>query len=124
MKSTIPELTIPIITNIVTDAAQICPHIEAVGLVGSYAGGRQKPTSDVDLIIKTSGGIKFQEIIESFGEYVRHVLDYQFNKRLDLIRYELATDRASRYPDVNETWFYREGFQQMMEEVNWLYEKR
>ena len=123
MQNIIPKLTIPIIANIVTDAAQTCSHIEAVGLVGSYARGESKPISDVDLIIKTNGDAKFQEAIESFGEYVRHVLDYQFNKRLDIIRYDLVCDRANRNPRANETWFYREGFQQMMKEVNWLYEK-
>jgi len=62
-------------------------------------------------------------ILDSFGEYVRHVLDYQFNKRLEIVRYGLALDRANREPRESETWFYRQGFEQMLNEVKWLYEK-
>ena len=119
----IPKLTIPILKNIVTDAAKLSPHITAVGLVGSYARGQQQHCSDVDLIVKTDNSIKFQAILESFGEYVHHVLDYQFNKKLDLVRYDLVEERANRDPHENETWFYREGFTQMLNEVEWLYEK-
>ena len=119
-----PELTTNILSHIVKDAAELCPQVIAVGLVGSFARGEQKHHSDVDLIVKSDNSIKFHEILEIFGEYVRHVLDYQFNKRLEIVRYELAFDRANRDPREDEMWFYRDGFEQMFKEVIWLYEKR
>jgi len=118
-----PELTTYILTHVVRDAAEICPHVVAVGLVGSFARGEQKHSSDVDLIVKADSSAKFQEVLETFGGYVKHVLDYQFNKRLDIVRYELAVERAKRNPREDETWFHREGFEQMLKEVQWLYEK-
>ena len=42
----------------------------------------------VDLLVKSDNAVKFQDVLENFGEYVRHILDYQFNKRVDIIRYD------------------------------------
>jgi len=119
----LPRLTTKILTHVIHDAAELCPQITAVGLVGSFARGEQNRSSDVDLIIKVNDYVRFQEILEIFGGYVKHVLDYQFNKRVDIIRYDFAADRAGRIPNEKETWFYREGFEQMLNEVKWLYEK-
>jgi len=119
----IPDLTVGIITHVVTDAVDLCPGVEAVGLVGSFARGEQKQCSDVDLIVKPSNAGKFQDILEGFGMHVRHILDYQFNKRLDIIRYELVLERASRPPSPTEPWFCQETFAKMLKEVKWLYER-
>lgn len=124
MQIKIPTLTIERLTCVIADAVALCPNIEAVGLVGSFAREEQTHCSDVDLLVKERNRGNFQEILESFGEYVRHILDYQFNKRLEIVRYDLAADRANRDPLPNETWFHREGFAQMLSEVKWLYEKR
>ena len=118
------QLTENILTHVIHDAAELCPQVTAVGLVGSFARGEQAHGSDVDLLVKSDSSVKFNKVLESFGEYVRHVLDYQFNKRLEVIRYDFAVDRASRTPNENEIWFYREGFEQMLKEVRWIYEKR
>jgi len=121
-KITFPALTTEKLSRVISDAAELSSNIEAVGVVGSFA--RNEPTlhSDIDLLIKGQGS--FSEILETFGEYVRKILDYQFNKRLDIVKYEFAAERASRCPAQNETWYYREGFAQMLNEVRWLYEKR
>jgi predicted nucleotidyltransferase len=117
-----PTLTIEKLSRVIDDAAELCPSVEAVGLVGSFARSEQNIRSDVDLLVKGHGD--FSNILQLFGEYVKKILDYQFNKRLDIVRYELATERASRDPAPNETWYHREGFEQMLNEVIWLYEKR
>ena len=119
----IPNLTIGILSAIVDDAAKFCPHVVAVGLVGSFARGGQVHSSDVDLILKVDCPDNFRKALENFGEHVRHVLDYQFNKRLDIVRYELVAERAGRDPHSNEMWFCREGFKKMLAEVKWLYER-
>ncbi|MCL2576870.1 MAG: nucleotidyltransferase domain-containing protein [Defluviitaleaceae bacterium] len=117
-----PTLTTEQLSRVIADAVESCPCVEAVGLVGSFARGEQTFRSDVDLLIKGHG--RFSDILESFGEYVRKILDYQFNKRLDIVKYEFVAERASRDPVQNEAWYYREGFAQMLNEVIWLYEKR
>ena len=117
-------LTTEILTRIVSDAAANSPSVIAVGLVGSFARNEQKSNSDVDLLVKTDGTQSFSQSIEQFGAYVHHVLDYQFNRRVDVVRYDMAVDRAARRPNEGETWFFHEGFVQMLEEVRWIYEKR
>jgi predicted nucleotidyltransferase len=115
-----PPLTNEKLSRIISDAAEMCAGVQAVGIVGSFARGEQSRYSDVDLIVKGQGS----EIFEFFGEYVRKILDYQFGKSLDIVRYDFATERAGRDPAPTEAWYYREGFAQMLREVKWQYEKR
>jgi len=49
----------------------------------------------------------YQDALETFGEFVRHVPDYQFNKRVDIVCYELSRDCSTREPGHNEAWFAR-----------------
>jgi predicted nucleotidyltransferase len=118
----IPKLTINTLSHVVADAVDLCPDILAVGLVGSFARGEQKHSSDVDLLIKCKTPANFHNILNNFGVHVQHILEYQFNKNLDIIRYDLAIDRANRNPANNEAWFCRETFLNMLKEVKWLYE--
>ena len=123
MQYNIPKLSIDILSNIVCDAVDLCPSITAVGLVGSLARGKERHNSDVDIIVKHDNKINFNSVLESFGMHVKHILDYQFNKRLDIIRYDYAVTCASRTPNDNEPWFCQKSFLQMLEEVKWLYER-
>ena len=123
MSVTFPELNVEILADIVRDAAGLCSEVKAVGLTGSFARGDHSRISDVDLIVRYDKAVDFQKILENFGEYVRHVLDYQFNKRLDIVRYDLALECADRDPDENEVWYWRGGFEKMLNEVKWLYER-
>ncbi|MCL2225770.1 MAG: nucleotidyltransferase domain-containing protein [Defluviitaleaceae bacterium] len=118
-----PKLTVNILVNILSDAIKLYPHIVAVGLVGSFARNEQRANSDVDILLKLNNEGKFQDALETFGEYVRQVLDYQFNKRVDIVRYDRACDCSTREPKPNEVWFCRESFAQMLREVVWLYER-
>lgn len=119
----VPDLTSDILIFILSDAIKQYPHIDAVGLAGSFARGDHRNNSDVDILLKLSPEGEFQEALETFGEYVRHVLDYQFNKQVDIVRYERALDCSSREPRYNEAWFCRKSFSQMLKEVVWLYER-
>ena len=76
----------------------------------------------MDLILDTDNDL-FREALKSFGAYVSDVLDYQFNKRLEIVRYSLAVKRASEEPASIENWYYQEGYQQMLKEVRWIYER-
>ena len=53
-----PVPALPIAVQVVLDAAErlgeVVPHVVAVGLVGSYARGAGRPTSDVDLVVLTT----------------------------------------------------------------------
>jgi len=118
-----PELSIGNLTEIVHDAVLLCPYIVAVGVVGSFGSGHFKHSSDVDLIVKHDQKISFDAVLESFGGYVQKVLDYQFNKRLDIVCYQMAQEKASREPRPQEAWYYREGFSKMLQEVRWVYER-
>ena len=118
-----PLLTIETLTLIIHNAAALNPSVEAVGLVGSFARGESTHRSDVDIIVKQHSGVKFNSILNDFGEYIRHVLDYQFNKRLDIIRYDLVVNRANRTPNKDEPWFCQETFSQLLKDVKWLYER-
>ena len=117
-----PELTIDILREIIKDGVELFPKINRVGLVGSYSRGQQKKTSDVDLIVDIEDSL-FNEMLEKFGRFVSHILDYQFNKRLDIVRYNLAVERSNSDPEPKTLWYYREGYQRMLEEVKWLYER-
>jgi predicted nucleotidyltransferase len=119
----VPKLSLNILSNIVHDAVELCPNVIAVGLVGSYANGAENHSSDIDLIVRHDGKVKFHEILESFGGFVEHILDYQFNKRLDIIRYDHAMSYATTPPKHDKPWFCRQSFSQMIEEVKWLYER-
>lgn len=123
LQSKIPKLTIPIITQIVSDAAPESPSIKAVGIVGSFARGEETPYSDVDIIVKYIPDTAFQSILENFGAYVEHVLDYQFNRRLDVVRYDLAAYRAAMPPKNIENWYCQNSYTQMLKEVRWIYER-
>ena len=118
-----PILTQAILTHIIEDAVKLNPNIEAVGLVGSFARGEETQASDVDILVKNNEKVKFNTILNDFGEYVRHVLDYQFNKKLDIIRYDLVIERANRVPNNDEPWFCQKSFVKLLDEVKWLYER-
>ncbi len=119
----IPQLTSNILIEIIQDAAELCPAVEAVGLVGSFLTEKELPTSDVDLLVKTAEGTKFSDVLDTFGEYVEKVLDNQFNKQLDIVRYDRASNYASKEPENGERWYYRQGFEDMLKNVRWLYER-
>ena len=120
MQIKIPKLTLDILAKIIYDAAKLSNHVAAVGVVGSFSTDRQKPDSDVDLLVKIDESSNFQDVIESFGGYVKHILDYQFNKRLDIIRYDLVADYENHETNA---WFCQDGFKQMLGEVRWIYER-
>lgn len=116
-----PEITFEILKEIIKDGLALTCPIKRVGIVGSYARGDAKKTSDVDLLIDTDDA-QFNEMLNTFGEFVSHTLDYQFNKKLDIVRYSLAIKRAAAPPETERVWYYQEGYQQMLQEVIWLYE--
>ena len=117
-----PVLNTDILKRIVQDGVQRFEGIEKIGLVGSFARGTHGHTSDVDLLLKTAQGHSANEVLEAFGLFVAHVLDYQFNKRLDIVKYELAQKRATT-PPAKGAWYHQEGYQNMLKEVVWLYER-
>jgi len=117
-----PALTIKILHEIISDAVKLNANVKAVGVVGSFVRGNENHQSDVDMLVRHNNAVKFNSILNDFGEYVRHVLDYQFNKRLDIIRYDLAVERAGRQPLSNEPWFCQRSFIRLLNEVVWLYE--
>jgi len=117
-----PELTLDIIKEIVDDGVKKCPAIKKVGLVGSFSRGEQRKTSDVDLLVDIEDSL-FSEMLGTFGAFVSGVLDYQFNKRLEIVRYSLAAERAVTKPESLEFWYYKEGYEQMLKEAKWLYER-
>ena len=121
-KLSFPRLTMNILENIIKDGILLCPHVKRIGLIGSYARNQQHDNSDVDLILDTDNDL-FREALKSFGTYVSDVLDYQFNKRLEIVRYSLALKRANEEPASIENWYYQEGYQQMLKEVRWIYER-
>jgi len=117
-----PELTIDILQKVISDNLWVCPAIERVGIVGSYARGQQNKGSDVDLVIDADDS-KFREILSAFGMRVSDILDYRFNKHLEIVRYSLVTKRAKEKPESDCNWYYQEGYRQMLEEVKWIYER-
>jgi len=117
-----PELTLDIMREIVNDGVEKYPSIRRVALVGSFSRGEQRKTSDVDLLVDIEDSL-FSEMLGTFGSFVSGVLDYQFNKRLEIVRYSLATERAVTKPESLEFWYYKEGYEQMLKEAKWLYER-
>ena len=116
-----PELTLDIIREIVNDGVEKYPSIKRVGLVGSFARGEQRKTSDVDLLVDIEDSL-FSEMLGTFGSFVSYILDYQSNIRLEIVRYSLATERAVTEPKPYEFWYHKEGYEQMLKEVKWLHE--
>lgn len=116
------ELTESILKKIILDGVEFSPSIKKVGLIGSYARNTQTKTSDVDLIIDIEDHL-FNNMLSEFGRFVEHILDYQFNKKLDIVRYNLARKRAFEDCENLENWYFREGYEQMLREVRWLYER-
>ena len=121
-KLSFPKLSINVLENIIKDGLSLCPHVNRIGLIGSYARNQQDNNSDVDLLLDADNDF-FRDVLASFGTYVSDVLDYQFNKRLEIVRYSLAVKRASQEPTSIENWYYQEGYQQMLKEVRWIYER-
>jgi len=119
----IPVLTDKILERIVSDAVRLCGDIERVGLVGSFARRTTKHTSDVDLLLKVADTSHYSNALDTFGSYVEHVLDYQFNKRLDIVNYDVAVLRSGAPPSKVGQWYYQEGYQEMLREVVWIYER-
>ena len=120
---TVPALTKDILKRIIVDAVELCNDIEKVGVIGSFARGTTSHTSDVDLLLKVVDTTKYSVVLDVFGSYVQRVLDYQFNKRLDIVNYDVATKRAAATPMVKGQWYHQEGYQEMLKEVVWLYER-
>ncbi|MCL1862596.1 MAG: nucleotidyltransferase domain-containing protein [Defluviitaleaceae bacterium] len=117
-----PELTVDILQNLIMENLSLCPAAKRIGLIGSYARGQQKKNSDVDLIIDADN-LDYREILSAFGMHVSDILDYRFNKRLEIVKYRLAKKRANEKPDSDLNWYYQEGYQQMLNEVKWIYER-
>lgn len=117
-----PTLTVGILTEIIKDGLAASPPINRLGLVGSYARGDKTSESDVDIIIDTNHP-NFDDILATVGSYASTVLNMQFNKRLEIIPYDLAKKRAETPPPNIENWYYQEGYQQMLKEVQWIYER-
>ena len=117
-----PELTLDIIKEIIKDGVERYPDIERVGLAGSFSRKEQRKTSDVDLLVDIEDSL-FSEMLETFGTFVSHILDYQFNKKLDIVRYSLALERSNKESESLELWYYKEGYMQMLKEVKWIYER-
>ena len=118
-----PELTLDIIKKIVKDGVELFPSINKVGLIGSYARNEQNKTSDVDLMVDVDD-TEFNDMLNVFGNFAYYILDYQFNKKLEIVRYNLAVECAAKNPDKNEFWYYKNGYRQMLKEVKWLYERQ
>ena len=117
-----PTLNTSILKRIIQDGITRCEGIEKIGLIGSFAKGTQHAASDVDLLVKTTEGFAANEMLETFGLFVAHVLDYQFNKKLDIVKYETAQKRAHTQP-TRGAWYNQAGYQNMLKEVVWLYER-
>jgi hypothetical protein len=62
-------------------------------------------------------------MLADFGIRLSDFLDYHFNKRLEIVRYSLAVKRAKEKPASDFEWYYQEGYQQMLKEVVWIYER-
>jgi predicted nucleotidyltransferase len=122
MTAEFPELTLEALKKIIAANLPACPAIEMVGLVGSYARGQQNKNSDVDLVVHTEDS-RFGEMLSDFGMKVSDILDYRFNKRLEIIRYSLVVKRAKNAPESDLYWYFQDGYRQMLEEVKWLYER-
>jgi len=112
-----------ILKCVITDAVRLCDSIKKVGIVGSFARGNSSHTSDVDLLLQVSDTTAYSEALSTFGHYVQHVLDYQFNKRLDIVNYDTANRRAATVPTIKGQWYHQEGYQEMLREVVWVYER-
>jgi len=119
---TYPILTINILKEIITDGVKLSPHIHRVGLIGSYARGDNHDSSDIDLLLDVPG-VYYNETMSEFGHFVEHVLDYQFNKKLNIVRYTTALNYAATVPKAKSYWYYQEGYKKMLQDVVWLYER-
>ena len=122
MKAMFPELSVEALEKIILANLSLCPAIERVGLIGSYARGQQEKGSDVDLLIKAED-TEYSEMLSNFGLHISDILDYRYNKRLEIVRYSLALKRAENEPQAGKDWYFQEGYQQMLKEVVWLYER-
>lgn len=122
IKSAYPTLTIDILKEIVADGIKLSPHIRRVGLIGSYARGDYNANSDIDLLLDVLNTY-YDEVISNFGHFVERVLDYQFNKRLNIVRFTTAQNHAINAPSKEVFWYYQEGYQRMLQDVVWIYER-
>jgi len=116
-------LTTDILKNIVFYYARNHHHIVRIGVVGSFARKTNTASSDIDLLIEVHSSGDFTDIINTIGPEIQHVLDYQYNRRLDIVNYATALHRAQTKPQ-NYYDYYQEGYQQMIREVLWLYERQ
>lgn|GEM_PF-927100 len=116
-----PEFTVEILQRIIAKNLPLCPDIQRIGLVGSYARNSQNKNSDVDLVIDTDDS-QFRQMLAGFGMRLSEILDYRFNKHLEIVRYSLVVKRAAGEPEA-DNWYYRDGYKQMLDEVIWLYER-
>ncbi|MCL2287119.1 MAG: nucleotidyltransferase domain-containing protein [Firmicutes bacterium] len=119
---TYPILTIGILKEIIKDGVNLSPHIHRVGLIGSYARGDYHDNSDIDLLLDVPD-VNYNETMFEFGHFVEHVLDYQFNKKLNIVRYTTALNYAAAAPKAKRFWYYQEGYKKMLQDVVWLYER-
>ena len=121
-----PALTVNILKKIVKDAVEghngrtPSKGVRRIGLVGSMAREEQSRVSDVDLMLDSSC---FIEDLSTFGEYVGYELDQKYNKRLNITDFQFAVDVAEGKKTVDEIWLYKNGYERMLQEVIWLYER-
>ncbi len=66
-------------------------HIKRAGIFGSYARGRHRSTSDVDIIIEPRKGMGF----EFFGLQLE--LEKKLGKRVDLVSYRGVSPYLKEY---------------------------
>ena len=108
-----------ILFEIIEDHAPKSQTLLRVGLVGSYARETATAKSDIDLVFDT-GGKLIDEAILSAGVGIRSVLINQFNIKTDIVNYDTILRRTS---ENNSPDIVKQGYENMLNDVKWIWRK-
>jgi len=106
-----------ILTRIISDCAAMCGTIKRIGVTGSYARGDYAPNSDIDLVLD-NGFNQLDEGALSMSLRIKKILYDQFRKETDFILYSTILKSKEQPKGLYEQM----GYQQMYEDLIWLWE--
>ncbi|MCL2015491.1 MAG: nucleotidyltransferase domain-containing protein [Defluviitaleaceae bacterium] len=114
-----PDLDLETLHNFLCYRCKNISNIVKIGVIGSYARNTQTAKSDIDLTVDVVG--HYSDIDETLID-LADALEDNFGKEVDIVKWKDVLYYSSHEPS-ELYWYWKEGYQQMKEQVKWIYER-